>query len=735
MRDATDRGHFLRQIVADDVANGRHVRIVTRFPPEPNGYLHIGHCKSICLNFGLASEFGGVTNLRMDDTNPLKEDEEYVEGIAEDVAWLGFSWAGSFHASDYFEQMYLWAEHLVVAGHAYVCHQTEEEMRAGRGTVTVHGTSSPFRNRPASESLDLLRRMRAGEFPDGAATLRARADMASPNMKMRDPPLYRIRHARHHRTGDTWCVYPMYDYAHPLSDAIEGVTHSVCTLEFENNRELYDWVIAHCPVPHKPRQYEFARLSLQSTMMSKRRLLNLVQEGLVTGWDDPRMPTIAGLRRRGVRANALREFAERVGVARAANLVSMDLLDTAIREDLEPFARRGLAVLRPLPIEVVNWPENEVQAFETPWGPEGFDNGSRTIPFGRQVFIEREDFQAEPEEGFRRLAPGRTVRLRHAFVITCTDVLYDEAGNVSGLRATADLSSRGAPAKASATLHWVCAARAVRLQTRLFERLFSVDRPDAEPDFRTVLNPKSRTDIEAWAEPALLSLAPGDHVQLERLGFFFCDPTDSRTGAPVLNRVTTLRDSFPKSVVRAPPPPASAPIVAVKAKAPDPLAQPWLDRGVGDEEGRVLAHDPNLAALFEEAFATFADAQSLGAFLVHHARSALKDGVLLNTHRVGTIAKRLAQNVINGRGADVLLRSEGDVDADIDALNLRIITDEGALWAFVLASFAAFPDKEAALRSGKTGLQGFFVGDVMKRSDGRAHAATVSRLMIQLISR
>ncbi|HKO57550.1 MAG TPA: glutamine--tRNA ligase/YqeY domain fusion protein [Thermoanaerobaculia bacterium] len=542
---------FIREIVEDDLRSGRHHTVITRFPPEPNGYLHIGHAKSICLNFGIANEYGGRCNLRFDDTNPLKEDVEYAQAIEADVRWLGFEWGEHhYHASDYFQQLYDWAEDLIRDGKAYVDSLSADEIREYRGTLTEPGRESPYRNRPVDESLDLFRRMKAGDFPDGAHVLRAKIDMASPNINMRDPALYRIRHETHHRTGDAWCIYPMYDYAHPLSDAIELITHSLCTLEFEDHRPLYDWLIENVRVPSRPRQYEFARLNLNYTVMSKRKLLRLVEEGRVRGWDDPRMPTIAGLRRRGYTPASIRNFAERIGVAKRENVIDVALLEFSIREDLNRTAHRVMGVLRPLRVVIENYPEGQSEELEVANHPDEPSAGTRKVPFSRVIYIEQDDFLEDPPKKFFRLAPGREVRLRAAYFITCTGVMKDEAGNIVELRATYDPATRGGDApdgrKPKATLHWVSAEHAVEAEVRLYDRLFDVPDPEADGDFLSHLNPQSlETVAQAKLEPSVLGAAPLTRYQFERLGYFCVDP-DSRDDAPVFNRTVTLKDTWTK---------------------------------------------------------------------------------------------------------------------------------------------------------------------------------------------
>ena len=540
---------FIRTIIAEDLEAGRNGgRVATRFPPEPNGYLHIGHAKAICLNFGIAREYGGTCNLRFDDTNPTKEDVEYVEAIEDDVRWLGFEWKGLHFASDYFEELYGYAVALIKEGKAYVDSQSADEIRRNRGTLTEPGVPSPHRDRPVAENLDLFARMRAGEFADGAQVLRARIDMASPNINMRDPVLYRIRHAHHHRTGDAWCIYPMYDFAHPPSDAIEHITHSLCTLEYEDHRPLYDWVKENLPVPSRPRQIEFARLNLTYTVMSKRRLLELVQERHVSGWDDPRMPTIVGMRRRGYTAEAIRNFCDRIGVAKRENLVDVAHLEHAVREDLNKRASRVMTVLRPLKVVIENYPEGQTEHLEVVNNPEDAGAGTRPVPFSRELYIERDDFREDPPKKFFRLAPGREVRLRCGYFITCRDVVKDAAGEIVELRCTYDPATRGGDApdgrKVKATLHWVSAAHAVDAEVRLYDRLFTVEEPGRVEDYRAVLNPASLEVVgDAKVEPSAASAAPGTTFQFERIGYF-CVDTDTTSSRPVFNRTVTLKDSW-----------------------------------------------------------------------------------------------------------------------------------------------------------------------------------------------
>jgi len=547
---------FIRDIVAGDLGAGKIAEVVTRFPPEPNGYLHIGHAKSICLNFGIAEEFGGRCHLRFDDTNPAKEEQEYIDAIERDVRWLGFDWGKHLYfASDYFDRLYGWAVELIKAGKAYVDDQTQEEMRANRGTLTEPGRNSPFRDRSVEENLDLFARMKAGEFPNGARVLRARIDMASGNINLRDPVLYRIIHAHHPRTGDTWKIYPSYDFAHGQSDAIEGITHSICTLEFEDHRPLYDWFIQNLPVPSQPHQYEFARLNITYTLLSKRILNGLVKGGHVSGWDDPRMPTIAGLRRRGVPPEAIRDFIKRVGVAKANSTVDLGMFDFSIREVLNRAAPRRMAVLRPLKVVIENYPEGAGEELEAVNHPDDETQGSRKLKFTRELYIERDDFMEVPEKKFFRMAPGREVRLRYAYFVTCKEVVKDAAGNVTELRCTYDPASKGGNSpdgrKVKATIHWVSAEHAVPAELRLYNQLFSDPAPSADSEtFAKGINPQSLEVLsDARLEPALAEAKPGEAIQFERQGYFVLD-RDSAPGKLVFNRTIGLRDTYAKDVAK-----------------------------------------------------------------------------------------------------------------------------------------------------------------------------------------
>ncbi len=753
--------NFIRAIVDADNARGTYGgRVVTRFPPEPNGYLHIGHAKSICLNFGLARDYDGHCNLRMDDTNPSTEDIEYVESIQNDVRWLGFEPAALYYASDYYEQLYAFAEDLVARGLAYVCPLSEEEIRVWRGTVTEPGRESPGRANTPQQNLDLLRRMRAGEFQDGTYTLRARIDMAAANMKMRDPLLYRIRHAHHYRTGDAWCIYPMYDFAHPLSDALEGITHSICTLEFENNRDIYDWLIASCPVPARPKQIEFARLSLTYTVLSKRKLIELVQSGLVRGWDDPRMPTIAGLRRRGVTPSALRDFAERIGVAKANSTVEIELFENCLRDDLNTTAPRVLGVLRPLKVVLENWPAERVDWLDAPYWPHDVPReGSRPVPFSRELYIERDDFEETPPPGFHRLSPGREVRLRYGYVIRCEGVDRDAQGEITALRCSVDMESRGGKTSdgraVKGTIHWVSAAHALPCEVRLYDRLFSVKSPGVGmegADWKSELNPGSLEVLSgAMVEPSLAQDPPGTRYQLERLGYFWPDPQDSAPGRLVLNRIVPLRDTKKAKEVEAPaaaPKPAPKPAPAEprpkkepEARALDPeqaaRAAALEARGLSAEDARQLAGDDGLRTIFEEALSVAGDPKAVANWtlnaLVGEARGRPVAELPLRGAALGRLVVLVREGGLTTPAAREVLaelvRAGGDTDAIVAARGLGRMADTGQLDAVISALIAENPGQAAQVRAGKHGLLGFFVGQVMKRTGGRADPQLTNEIL------
>ncbi len=551
--DTATPSNFIRNIIDEDLKNGKHgSRVATRFPPEPNGYLHIGHAKSICLNFGIASDYQGATcNLRFDDTNPAKESIEYVDSIKEDIKWLGFDWdSREYFASDYFEKLYQFAEKLITDGKAFVCDLSFEEMREHRGTLKEPGKNSPYRDRSVDENMQLFRGMRAGKFEDGSRVLRAKIDMGSPNVTMRDPIIYRVKRANHHRTGDRWCIYPMYDFTHCLSDSLERITHSLCTLEFQDNRPLYDWVLENVDTPDRPQQIEFARLNLTYCVMSKRKLLQLVEDNKVNGWNDPRMPTISGFRRRGYTPEAIRNFCERIGVAKRDSMVDMGLLEFCIREDLNAKSPRVMGVLRPLKVVIDNYPEGEMEELDAPFHPDEPSWGSRRVPFSKTLYIEQDDFMENPPRKFFRLAPGKEIRLRYAYYITCTSVVKDDEGNVVEVHCTYDPETKGGQSadgrRVKGTSHWVSAEHAIATEVRLYDYLFDRENPDGEDDFTTCLNPKSLEVVQGMLEPSLAKAKAGYRCQFERLGYFFVDPIDSSNDKPIFNRTVTLRDSWAK---------------------------------------------------------------------------------------------------------------------------------------------------------------------------------------------
>jgi glutaminyl-tRNA synthetase len=767
---AAERNDFIRDIIDDDLRAGRHTQVATRFPPEPNGYLHIGHAKSICLNFGLARDYQGICNLRYDDTNPAREDVEYVESIERDVRWLGFDPTAVLFSADYFPRMYELAERLVNEGKAYVDDLDDEQIRQHRGSLSEPGTPSPFRDRSPADNLALLRRMKAGEFADGASTLRAKIDMASANMKMRDPLLYRIRHAHHHRSGDAWCIYPMYDYAHPIEDAIEGITHSICTLEFENNRELYDWVLDHTgPWNPRPHQYEFARLSLDYTVMSKRKLLALVQGGQVTGWDDPRMPTIVGMRRRGYSPEAIRAFADMIGVAKANSWVDLGKLEYCVRDDLNRNAPRVLGVLRPIEVELDGLAAAE--SFDAPYYPPDVGKpGGRPLSISGKIYIDRDDWRDEPPADYHRLAPGRTVRLRYGYCITAGDVVArDAAGEVTRIRATVHPETRGGKnpsdgRKVAGVIHWVDAATAVTAEVRLYDRLFKVARPeDGGGDFLAQLDPASLEIVRgARVEASLASAAAGSRWQLERVGYFAVDQ-DTEAGHLVLNRIITLRDTYDKKPEVAAEPAAAAgdkkenakaktrpksksPIeYRAEARARDPeLAAAYAQASalIPAESADLLTGDRATAKLFL-AVAQAARPETGAKWLINELPRALTEarggaagddaettaaierispaelGALLAAVDDGSLSSSAAKTVF------VQLVATGKPFAELRGALAAPVADLGAAIDAVLAANA---DKAAQYRAGKTGLLGFFVGQVMKSAPG-SDAAAVNKVL------
>jgi len=742
---------FIREIIDQDLAAGRHSRVVTRFPPEPNGYLHIGHAKSICLNFGIARDYSGVCHLRFDDTNPSTEDVEYVEAIQRDVRWLGFDWADKlFFASDYYPRLYEFAEELIEKGLAYVCDLDENQISEYRGSLTEPGRPSPYRSRSVEENLDLFRRMKNGEFPDGSRVLRAKIDMASPNMKLRDPLLYRIKHAHHYRSGDRWCIYPLYDFAHPLSDALEGITHSICTLEFENNRDIYDWLVDNVELPARPRQYEFARLNLTHTVMSKRKLLELVESKRVSGWDDPRMPTIAGLRRRGVTPEAMRSFATRVGVAKNNSTVEIELFEHTLREDLNERAPRVLGVLRPLRLVIENYPEGETEELDAPFWPHDVPKeGSRKLAFGRELFIDQNDFAENPPKDFFRLAPGREVRLRHAYVIRCERVEKNEQGEITRIVASYDPATRGGASgarKVKGTLHWVSAAHAVDAEVRLYDRLFSTEFPGKDSgDPLSDLNPDSLSVISnAKLEPSLGAARGGDRFQFEREGFFFVDPIDSKPGAPVFNRTVGLKDTWAKLAEKAAPRPASVkgdkPAAAAQATkdAPSPAAQALAKRhGLSPEDARVLAEPGPLRTLFDDGLALAANARALAAWIVNELPADARAGgslpfggrelaELVRLVDDGTLSGALAKKVLAE-----MLKGGGSPSAIADSLGLRQINDPATIAPIVASVLEESAEVVARYRSGNKNVLGALTGMILKRTGGQANPKLVSRILLE----
>ncbi len=768
---------FIRSIVVEDLATGKHGgRVVTRFPPEPNGFLHIGHAKSICLNFGLAQEVPGARcHLRFDDTNPETEDMAYVEAIKRDVAWLGFDWGEHLYfASDYFHEMYAFAEHLIREGKAYIDSQSEEEIREGRGTVTEVGTRSPYRDRSPDESLALFHRMRDGEFPNGAHVLRAKIDMASPNMVLRDPVLYRIRHASHYRTGDEWCIYPLYDFAHPIEDALEDITHSLCTLEFEINRPLYDWVVENIPLETRPRQYEFARGNLDFTVMSKRKLLTLVREGHVSGWDDPRMPTIAGLRRRGVTPESIRAFWDMLGIAKSQSRVDMGKLEFAIRDDLNARAPRALCVLRPMRVIITNYPDGKSEIIDaSSWPHDVPREGSRPLPFSGEIFIDDDDFREDPPADWKRLAPGRAVRLRHGHVIRCDEVIRDDAGAIRELhcRYAPDSLHGDAPAdwKAGGAIHWVDAEHSVSCEVRLYDRLFLVPDPDAAAtesgrDFSAFLNPDSLVVVEnARIEPSVTADPPGSRYQFERLGYFMSDPEDSARGHLVFNRTVTLRDTWAKRVTQAAthsgePTPAGR--QAEEGRAPELTAEEHrrlreaaapersseLERrrrryrdelGVDDEDAELLTRETAMADFFDAALEAGAPPQRVANWIINELPREIGDRTLANLSFGGRDLGRLVAlledgTLSSGTARDVLaemMASGQEPDAIVERKGLRQISDEAALAPVVARIVGANPGKAEEYRTGRSALMGFFMGQVMKETGGKADPVLARRLL------
>jgi glutaminyl-tRNA synthetase len=769
---------FIRAIIAEDLRQGKYETIVTRFPPEPNGYLHIGHAKSVLLNYGIARETGGRFNLRFDDTNPETEDIRYVESIVDTVRWLGAEFGdGPLYAADYFEQMYRFAEFLIQQGLAYVDSSSDEEIREARGTVTEPGRPTKYRDRPVEENLDLFRRMRAGEFPDGAHVLRAKIDLASNNMLLRDPLIYRIRHAHHYRTGDAWCIYPLYDYAHPIEDAIEGITHSLCTLEFDNNRAVYDWTVDHWQdfvrseggTPARPHQYEFARGELEYTITSKRKSLELVKGGYVSGWDDPRMATIAGVRRRGVTAEALKSFWERMGVAKFNSRVDMAKLEFAIRDDLNTRAPRVLCVLRPLKVTITNYPQGETETFDAPsWPHDVPREGSRPLPFSGTVYIDRDDFLEGPPKGFHRLSPGAEVRLRYAYVIRCDEVVKDDDGQVIELRCSYDPATRGGSTpdgrQVKGTIQWVSAEHGIPCEVRLYDRLFTVPDPEAqEGDFKDYLNPDSLVVVHgAVIEPSVRDDAAGSRYQFERVGYFCSDVVESQPDALVFNRTVTLRDTWARAAEKGAAAPAAPKEKKPKAEraassgdakprtklpTPDAHRTPELEArraryegelGLPAEEAELLSRDLVTSDLFEAALsADGASAKAVANWVIHELPREQGGRTIENLpftgRALGELAALVEDGTVSVSGARQVLaemvKNGGEPRALVASLGLQQVSDPGTLAPIVDQVIADNAAKADEYRAGKTGLLGFFVGQVMRQSGGNANPALVSQLV------
>ncbi|HKJ01436.1 MAG TPA: glutamine--tRNA ligase/YqeY domain fusion protein [Longimicrobiales bacterium] len=773
----TPRNDFIRQIVTAHVREGRYEEVVTRFPPEPNGYLHMGHAKSICLNFGIAQEFGGRCHLRFDDTNPETERVEFVESMQRDIRWLGFDWGEHLYfASDYFERMYECAVLLIEKGLAYVDSATEEEIREARGTVTEAGRPTRDRDRSVEENLDLFRRMRAGDFPNGAHVLRAKIDLASPNMIMRDPVLYRIRHARHYRTGDDWCIYPLYDYAHCLEDAFEGISHSLCTLEFDNNREIYDWLLDNVGY-QEPRshQYEFNRLNLEYTVLSKRMLIRLVDEGHVAGWDDPRMPTLAGVRRRGVPPEAVRALCESAGVVKSDSVVDIGKLEYAIRDALNATAPRVMAVLDPLKVTLTNLPDEAVEALDAPYYPHDVPlEGSRPVPFSRELWIERADFAEDPPKGFRRLTPGGEVRLRYGYVIRCDEVVEDEAGRVVELRCSYDPGTRGGDApgrKGLGTIHWVSARHALDAEVRLYDRLFDAPDPTEVPEggvFLDHLNPDSlRVVTGVKVEPSVADDAPETRYQFERTGYFWRDPVDGVGERLAFNRIITLKDTWGTRVLadtarlepethpatvtldRATPtpPPTEKPRVSDEragARSRDPVLAARMERYTREldltlEDADVLTGSRASSDFFEAALAEHGDAVAVASWMVNDLRGVLAGRELADLPfgggGLGSLAALVAGGRLSRRAAKEVLAemaAKGGEPADIvERLGLEKVADTDALTEVVDRVLTAWPEKVAEYREGRSNLLGLFVGEVMKATGGAADPKAVKAILTE----
>lgn len=760
------RTNFITDMIDADLKEGRHTEVVTRFPPEPNGYLHIGHAKSICLNFGLAEQYNGRCHLRYDDTNPITESVEYVEAIARDVKWLGFDWGEHrYFASDYFEQMYQYAMELIDKGLAYVDHQTLEQIRENRGTVSEPGTPSPYRDRSVEENRTLFAKMRAGEFQDGACVLRAKIDMSAQNMLLRDPVLYRVKHATHHRTGDAWPIYPMYDFAHCIEDAIEHITHSLCTLEFDNNRAIYDWILDNISAPSRPYQTEFARMNLEYTIVSKRKLLQLVETGVVEGWDDPRMPTVAGLRRRGVTPAAIRQFAEEVGVTRNENRIDIARLEHCVRNDLNHTSPRVLAVLDPLKVTITTLNEGEVQWVDADlWPHDVPKEGTRRLPITREMYIERSDFSEDPPKGWRRLQQGGEVRLRHGYIIRCEEVVRDADGKIIELRCTHDPDTLNAEPKdgrkVRGVIHWVSATEGVPREVRLYDRLFSVADPEADEErtFLDFVNPDSLKIVQGWIEPAFADAAPESHLQFERNGYFYVDPVSTGEGPTVFHRVVTLRDSWsraqqsedasdnaPRSRRRKDKPSGSTQAADRLAERRAQLAEDAVLNAryeeitalqIGEEDAWVLANDSAAYTLFQDVREHGASPLVSARWIVNElprARDEHEGESALTATALAKLIDLIAADRLTGAAARellvVLISQGGDPETLMRERGLERIDDDSAVLPFVEAVIQAHPKEVEQYQAGNQKLIGFFIGQVMKSSHGRADAGRVRALL------
>ena len=747
----TKSNDFIRAIINEDLRTNKHGgKVVTRFPPEPNGFLHIGHAKSICLNFGLAKEYQGTCHLRFDDTDPVKEDTFFEDSIKEMVQWLGFDWGENlYHASDYFDTLYELALKLIKAGKAYVCSQSLEEMREYRGTVTEAGRSSPYRNRSVEENLDLFSRMKAGEYKDGEHVLRAKIDMASPNMKMRDPLLYRIRHVSHHMTGDKWCIYPLYDFTHCLSDSIEGITHSICTLEFENNRELYDWIINELDMPEKPKQYEFARLNINATVMSKRKIQALVEGGYVVGWDDPRLHTLAGLRRRGYTPESIRNFCASVGIAKANSVVDMAQLEFAIRDDLNFKAPRVLAVLDPLKVTIKNYPEEKVEEINASYYPEDVPKeGTRVLPFSREIYIEKSDFMEKPSKGFFRLSPGQEVRLRHAYIIRCEDVVRDEKGDICELlcvydEATAIGSNPSDGRRIKGTIQWVSVAHALKAEVRSYDRLFAVENPSDA--FIEELNPQSLKQYpEAVVEPSLAGSEKEKHFQFERHGYFVTDREESTPSKLVFNKTVALKDSWSKK-----PPVVKVDRKAKKEVKQGPETKPEyapevlqkahtleVAHAIAQDYALILALNEDLLQFFEQAVAVYSNAKGIANWVLNDIQRVLKESenIRITPAQIAQLVKFLDDELISSKIAkDVfaLMLESGDApEKIIEEKNLRQLSSEEEIVPLVQSILKENPEVVEQIKAGRDKRIGFLLGLCMKASGGRANPRVLNQIVM-----